>query len=719
MWEKLLELGQSLSMPWLVLSNFNYVKSPVEKQLGVPLTRLDQVLLNNDWLEAGLHCATHFNPTGCFSDYFSSIVSIFYRPATEPKPFRFFNILHYSHTSVKAKEADIALQDVRNHVESNPGDAAVRDSLGDFRKKTVFLPEAERHFYYQKAKIHFLKQGDQNTKFFHDMVKRNAARNSILAVTKSDDDDVFEWRLVLSLELALDLCRAITPAKVKLAVFQFSNNKVPGPGGYTSCFFKKAWNIVSDLVCKTVMDFFRSGQMLRQLNHTIIALVPKSEHSTSVADYRSISCCNVIYKVITKIIANRLSPPLEHLIECSQTTFVGGRNITYNIFLAHKIVGQYSKKRISPRCTISVDLHKAFDSGKKGLRQGDPISPALFLLCMEFFSHMIKRNTLNSNFNFHPKCEKLMITHLFFTDNLMMFSLGDLSFIHILMKCLQEFRDVSGLAVNTSKSSIFTAGIQNDVLDGILARMEFARGNMLVRYLRIPVAAKRLLITDYLLLVDQIVGCIGKWTTRVFLWKSKRAPVAWEEIFHPKEEGGLGILHIQSSNIALLARVLWNIHRKTAISWVKWINVVYLRGTSLWYWQLKKGDSPLIQRLADIKDRVVTAFGSLEAAVQRIVEWSNNKGLETSKAYEYFRPKLTRQPWKAAICKAFIPPKYSFILWLGLWESLQICDRLVFLQEESLCSLCINMAKHHPTNVNPSQCGQVAQEREDWILCAE
>ncbi|KAL0288083.1 UNVERIFIED_CONTAM: hypothetical protein Scaly_2744800 [Sesamum calycinum] len=120
----------------------------------------------------------------------------------------------------------------------------------------------------------------------------------------------------------------------------------------------------------------------------------------------------------------------------------------------------------------------------------------------------------------------------------------------------------------------------------------------------------------------------------------------------------------------------------------------------------------------------------------------DSKGLVTSKAYEYFRPKLLRQPWKASIWKAFIPPKYSFILWLGLRERLATRDRLAFLHEDPSCSLCINSkesAKHlffecpsvptfgrisdsslaSPDIVNPSQCSKVAQEREDWLLCAE
>ncbi|KAK4417198.1 hypothetical protein Salat_2545400 [Sesamum alatum] len=115
--------------------------------------KLDQVLLNNEWLKAGLHCSVH-------------------------------SILPDASLTTH-READLALQDAQIQLESDPDNAAIRGSLGNLRKKAVFLAEAERQFYYQKAKIHFLKMVDRNTKFFHDMVKRNARRSSILAITKS------------------------------------------------------------------------------------------------------------------------------------------------------------------------------------------------------------------------------------------------------------------------------------------------------------------------------------------------------------------------------------------------------------------------------------------------------------------------------------------------------------------------------------------------------
>ncbi|KAL0444329.1 UNVERIFIED_CONTAM: hypothetical protein Slati_2155600 [Sesamum latifolium] len=119
------------------------------------------------------------------------------------------------------------------------------------------------------------------------------------------------------------------------------------------------------------------------------------------------------------------------------------------------------------------------------------MSSALFLLSMKYFSRLVKRRMSDSEFNFHPKCEKLKITHLLFADDLMLFSRGDLPSIHILMEC-----------------------IQNEEFHEILARTDFARGVMPVRYLRSPLAAQRLSVTDYSPLVDQITKSISKWTAK-------------------------------------------------------------------------------------------------------------------------------------------------------------------------------------------------------------
>ena len=140
------------------------------------------------------------------------------------------------------------------------------------------------------------------------------------------------------------------------------DNKAPGPDGYTSVFFKNAWNIMGEDFCSTVKDFFAFGEILKQLNHSTIALVPKSANANSAVDYRPISCCNVTYKVISKILARRLAHVINDIISPSQNAYLGERLMADNINLMQELLRSYGRKRVSPRCTIKIDFRKAFDT---------------------------------------------------------------------------------------------------------------------------------------------------------------------------------------------------------------------------------------------------------------------------------------------------------------------------------------------------------------------
>ncbi|XP_022865369.1 uncharacterized protein LOC111385226 [Olea europaea var. sylvestris] len=107
-------------------------------------------------------------------------------------------------------------------------------------------------------------------------------------------------------------------------------------------FSKKSWDIAGNDFMEAIEDFFASRSLLKQINHTIIALVPKGNHSTLVGDYRPTHCCNVFYKVITKIIASRLKPMF---VDQAQTTVVEGRSMIENIYLAQELLRQYNSKR--------------------------------------------------------------------------------------------------------------------------------------------------------------------------------------------------------------------------------------------------------------------------------------------------------------------------------------------------------------------------------------
>lgn len=110
------------------------------------------------------------------------------------------------------------------------------------------------------------------------------------------------------------MVRDIFIEEIKEALFGIGDNKSPGPDGYTSCFFKSTWGCIEHDFVETIMEFFSSGSILKQINHAVIVL-PKSTHAPSIGDYRTISYCNVIYKVITKILASRLRPILEDIMD--------------------------------------------------------------------------------------------------------------------------------------------------------------------------------------------------------------------------------------------------------------------------------------------------------------------------------------------------------------------------------------------------------------------
>ncbi|GJR94679.1 RNA-directed DNA polymerase, eukaryota, reverse transcriptase zinc-binding domain protein, partial [Tanacetum coccineum] len=161
---------------------------------------------------------------------------------------------------------------------------------------------------------------------------------------------------------ALNMVRDISIQEVKDAIFSMGDDKSPGPDGYTAAFFKEAWNIISNDVTDAVREFFRNGTLLKEINHTIIALIPKVKSPKRVNDYRPISCCNVLFKCISKIIANRIKNCLKTIISPNQSAFIPGRSITDNILLTQELMHNYHLDRGTPRCAFKVDIQKAYDT---------------------------------------------------------------------------------------------------------------------------------------------------------------------------------------------------------------------------------------------------------------------------------------------------------------------------------------------------------------------
>ncbi|XP_074315285.1 uncharacterized protein LOC141651471 [Silene latifolia] len=369
-----------------------------------------------------------------------------------------------------------------------------------------FLNEACDEFLLQKSKAIWVEKGDCNTKYFHSIIKARQSAfldfyTSLLgssAETISVAKNVVQLGKLCTVDHHATLLAPVTKAEIKQVLFSIPPHKAAGPDGYSSAFFRDSWDTVGETVCEAITDFFQHGHLLKQLNHTLVTLIPKCDIPQNVSQFRPISCCNVIYKTISKLICNRLATILPSIISDNQGGFIKGRSIVENILICQDIVRCYNRKSVSPRFMLKVDLKKAYDSvnwefmkqmltflnfpqkfidlvmecittasyslvlngevfghfkGAKGLRQGDPLSPLLFTIAMEYLSRVLNYTTSTMPFKFHPMCSKLQLSHLMFVDDLLLFCKGDVNSIMILLRSFATFSCASGLQMNSNKTN--------------------------------------------------------------------------------------------------------------------------------------------------------------------------------------------------------------------------------------------------------------------------
>ncbi|KAL0290020.1 UNVERIFIED_CONTAM: hypothetical protein Sangu_2591500 [Sesamum angustifolium] len=193
----------------------------------------------------------------------------------------------------------------------------------------VKATKLEQNMLQQRSKLQWLKGGDQCTRFF----SKGCARRTALRVfqinnlrgellTSPQDvrnefvgfyeqllgrmcrlvvvqlDHLRPWtRHLVTEEEGIAMLQPVSRDEIKITLFDIAEDKAPGPDGYSSGFFKVVWPIVGEEMFHAIMEFFHSGKILKQLNATLITLIPKVQLPSNVAEYRPISCCNVLYKI--------------------------------------------------------------------------------------------------------------------------------------------------------------------------------------------------------------------------------------------------------------------------------------------------------------------------------------------------------------------------------------------------------------------------------------
>ncbi|KAJ9536677.1 hypothetical protein OSB04_un000150 [Centaurea solstitialis] len=496
----------------------------------------------------------------------------------------------YGNLNDKIQSLKVELDAVQTACDLDPFNDTLKDDLMFLRVAYQQSLWDEEMALRQRAKVRWLNEGDSNTKFFHKVIRERKHVNHISSICDmngnfayGDDvgiafidhlksfmgkrDETLQpflpvscFQHQLSLAEANFMIRPITDEEIKMAMFSIGNDKAPGSDGFTSKFFKAAWDIVGTDVSVVVHNFFYRGHIAKQLNHTSICLLPKIPNATSVSDYRPIACCTVLYKCISKIIVNRMKPYLDGLVHRSQSAFIPGRRIVDNILMAHELVVGYHLNSGPPRCAFKIDLRKAYDmvdwrflnhmlqgfsfhpvlvawieemisttsysvvvngeqrgffKGERGIRQGDPLSPYLFTLIMEGFSMTFRQCIQEAvDFGFHPGCQEIDLTHLCCADDLFVFTRGDVASVEILKKALALFASRAGLSPNILKSDVFFGNVPQHEQQAILHCLPFRLGTFPIRYLGVPLSPHHLKVADY-------GGLITKVKARVQNWKVK------------------------------------------------------------------------------------------------------------------------------------------------------------------------------------------------------
>ena len=247
--------------------------------------------------------------------------------------------------------------------------------------------------WWQRSRISWLKEGDQNTKFFHACASQRKKTNVIQSVCDSNGDwhtdqagisqvavgyftQLFSTSSPATVDEVVSLVeQKVSPdmndamlapfmvEEVKAALFQMNPSKAPSLDGMTALFFQKYWHIVGSDVSTAVLDFFNTGRMLGNINFTHIALIPKVKSPVCMSQFRPISLCNVLYKLVSKVLVNRMKNVLPRVISDCQSAFVPERMITDNVIVAFEVLHYLKNLRVggNSQMAVKLDMSKAYD----------------------------------------------------------------------------------------------------------------------------------------------------------------------------------------------------------------------------------------------------------------------------------------------------------------------------------------------------------------------
>lgn len=340
-------------------------------------------------------------------------------------------------------------------------------------------------------------------------------------------------------ELA-ELDKPFSGVEVENSVRSMGKFKASGPDGFQPVFYQHCWEVVGPSVINFVLNFFQSGVLPEETNDALVVLIAKVLKPEKLTQFRPISLCNVLFKTITKAMVMRLKKVMPKLIGPAQASFIPGRLSTDNIMLVQEAVHSIRRKKGRKGwMLLKLDLEKAYDricwdfledtlkvaglseewqrwvmqciagpsmtvllNGEKTkpfntsrrLRQGEPLSPYLFVMCLERLCHLIEMAVDLKEWkpiNLSRGGPKL--SHVCFADDLILFAKASVAQIRVIRKVLERFCLASGQKVSLEKSKIFFSENVSRDLSKLISEESGIKATMeLGKYLGMPVLHKRI-----------------------------------------------------------------------------------------------------------------------------------------------------------------------------------------------------------------------------------
>jgi exonuclease III len=467
------------------------------------------------------------------------------------------------------------------------------------------------------------------------------------------------------------------------AVSKMNGDKAPGPDGFPMSFFHACWPILRADLLAVFSEFHEFGSFQRSLNATFLTLIPKKTNAVEVRDFRPISLVSSVYKIMAKVLATRLSGVLDTIISPSQNAFIHGRQMTDSVLVANECLDSRIKEGI-PGVMCKLDVEKAYDhvnwsfllyllrrcgfslkwrrwiafcistvrfsvlinggpegffGSSRGIRQGDSLSPLLFVIVMEALSRMMSKaveDGLLSGFQVGARDSQVVrVSHLLFADDTLIFSDARPDHIFNLRLLFTWFEAVSGLKINLNKSEMVPVGSVLDmeelagimgckiiqlpmtylglplganfksksIWDPILEKMERKLSGWQRMYLskggRITLIKSTLSsLPTYFMSLFPIPASVALRIDKIqrdFLWGGmgegkKFHLVNWSQVCQPLKMGGLGVRNLRLFNQALLGKWLWRYGNEENAFWRHLISAKY--GNSFGGWTTREVHGP-------------------------------------------------------------------------------------------------------------------------------